>query len=117
MKKSITFPFADGPKELNEGDKVYKVYNYSRQESSELVVKKIGRTLITCADYREYQYYIANGRIKSDYSNSVLYSSKEAYEAFQKATRYIEEVTRFLNDKKMTLEQAKQIAEILGFKE
>lgn len=115
-EKTVMFNFADGPKEIKVGDTLYYPSQRSRIGIVYEIVK-IGRDLITCDDSRGTKFYIQTGRSKSKYSGGQAYSSEESYYEFLKISKYIREVTDWLSRSKMTLEQAKQIASILGYEE
>lgn len=123
MSKVKTFKFGDGTREVKVGDIVYMAPRERRDYGRDMVIQKVGRDLITIGyelNGRDAaQFYMEDGKQKTDYMGTTLYSSKAAYDEAVRQSQLIGKVTEHFRgyQNRITYEQAVKIAAILGIQE
>lgn len=113
-EKKMLFKFASGEEPIVVGQKVFYYGKNSRSSGTELVIEKIGKSLLHL-NYRTV-FHLEDGSEKVNCGiGGHLYTSKEAWALTTKKERFISEVKRSFERSRPTFEQAKQINDIMAF--
>lgn len=117
MSKKVLVKFADGLKEVGEGDTVYCYGGYGTTGNQ--MISAIGRKYITIAGRRENQYYIDSGSEFCDGNNKgQLWTSKESFETIKDSSDFIHAFKDLFLLRQIktsfTKEMVIQAAEVLG---
>lgn len=109
--------FADGVKEIVKGQQVVSTNGQPSGHHSRIItytVESVGSKLVTMTNGDKF--FLATGKMQTQYNWGTLYSSKEAFEKEKSEQKVINEVKSYFNQFtcKLTLEQALKIKEIMG---
>lgn len=113
MSKAKLFNFRDKYSPVEVGQRVLVVNCNRRGDPAELVIEKVGRSLIHLNNGMSFYF---NGSERSDYGHNTIYSSQEGYDMELERRRissHIESEFRYIGGHKYSLETLRKVKELL----